>query len=137
MFGEYVRAKREAMGLSLRDFCELNDFDAGNTSKMERGTLPPPDAEELVVRYGLALGLTRGSSAMAEFVDMAAATRGKIPTDILQRKELLRTLPRFFKTLRVRKDSFEEDVRDRFLSYLFRERGTAYLTTDANVIVDR
>jgi transcriptional regulator with XRE-family HTH domain len=136
MFGEYVRAKREAMGLSLREFCDAHNFDAGNTSKMERGELPPPESDELVRRYGRALGLADDSNAMEDFRDLAAASRGKIPLDIMQRGELLKTLPRFFKTLRLRKDSFEEDVKDRFLSYLIRERGTAYITTDVNVIVD-
>jgi transcriptional regulator with XRE-family HTH domain len=136
MFGEYVRAKRETLGLSLREFCERYDFDIGNTSKMERGALPPPESLDLVTRYGLALGLEEGSAAMTEFTDLAAATRGKIPPDIMQRQELLKTLPKFFKTLRARKESFEEDVKDRFLSYLTRERGTAWLTTDANVVVE-
>lgn len=135
-FGEYVRARREVLGQSLREFCELNGFDPGNTSRMERGVVPPPESEELVVRYGEALGLGVGSGEMVQLLDMAAAERGKLPSDISQHPELLKTLPAFFKTLRGRKDSFEEEVKDRFQAHVAQERGTPYVTTDVDVLVD-
>jgi len=124
-------------GISLRQFCEQHGFDPANASKVERGLLPPPDTDETVVRYGVALGLANSSPEMRELIDIAATERGKLPTDVMQTPELLKTLPAFFRTLRARKSSLEDEAKDRFLSYLARTRGIPYLTTDADVIVDQ
>lgn len=135
-FGEYVRARREAMGLSLREFCEAHGFDPANTSKIERGATPPPDSEELAKRYGRALGLAERSPEMRELLDIAATERGKLPADLAQQPGLLKTLPNCYRALRVQKNDFENDAKDRFLSYVVAARGIPYITTDANVIVD-
>ena len=43
-FGAFFRAKRKALGITLREFCRRNGFDPGNVSRLERGLVPPPQA---------------------------------------------------------------------------------------------
>ena len=41
-FGEFFKVKRQALGLTLREFCLKHKLDPGNLSRMERGLLAPP-----------------------------------------------------------------------------------------------
>jgi transcriptional regulator with XRE-family HTH domain len=95
-----MKKLRMERGLTLREFCNAHGFDPGNYSRLERGLFPPPSREELLEKYAIALGLTRGSDAWLEFFDLAAACRGEIPSDILSDEELLGKLPVVFRTLR-------------------------------------
>jgi transcriptional regulator with XRE-family HTH domain len=99
-FGQLLKELRQAAGLTLREFCEKNGFDAGNVSRMERGLFPPPQRSDLLERYALALGLRRGSDEWVQFCDVAAASRGSLPDDLLSDEELLGKLPVLFRTLR-------------------------------------
>ena len=83
----------------MRDFCLENGIDPGNYSRLERGMFPPPQKEELLERYAVALGLARGSDEWIEFFDTAAACRGQLPRDLCE-DELLEKLPVLFRTLR-------------------------------------
>jgi transcriptional regulator with XRE-family HTH domain len=56
-FGAFFRAKRNALGLNLREFCRRNGFDPGNVSRLERGLLPPPKSAEILKSYAQALKL--------------------------------------------------------------------------------
>lgn len=103
LFGEYFKSKRIEKGLTLRKFCELNGFDPGNISKIERGMLPPPKSGEKLEKYALSLGLKRGSDDWLEFFDLAAASKGEIPADILDDSELVKKLPLIFRTIRGKK----------------------------------
>ena len=51
-------------------------------------------------QYAQALGLKKGSSAWYEFFDLAAASRGQIPEEILADDKLVKKLPVLFRTLR-------------------------------------
>jgi ribosome-binding protein aMBF1 (putative translation factor) len=42
MFGEFIKERRVAKGISLREFCKRMETDASNWSKVERGLLAPP-----------------------------------------------------------------------------------------------
>ena len=99
-FGEFFKKKRMALGLTLREFCRENDLDPGNISRLERGILPPPQGEELKVRYAEALGIERGSDDWLRFFDYAAAERGQVPYDIMSDERLLDKLPLLFRTVR-------------------------------------
>jgi transcriptional regulator with XRE-family HTH domain len=83
-----LRAKR---GLTLREFCLQNQFDPGNYSRLERGLYPPPQSHEQLEKY---------ADEWLEFFDVAAATRGEIPRDLLTDAELVEKLPVLFRTLR-------------------------------------
>jgi transcriptional regulator with XRE-family HTH domain len=99
-FGKLLKSLRMAKGLTLREFCLANGLDPGNYSRLERGLFPPPQKEELLEKYATAFGLARGSSAWIGFFDLAAATRGEIPKDLLSDEEVVEKLPVLFRTLR-------------------------------------
>lgn len=100
-FGDFfAQLRRERTGLSLREFCEMHGFDAGNISKLERGRLAPPRSQEKLEEYARALKLEKGSAEWFEFFDRAAASRGEIPRDVMQDAEVVDHLPVLFRTLR-------------------------------------
>jgi transcriptional regulator with XRE-family HTH domain len=99
-FGNYIKKLRIQQSKSLRDFCHEHGFDPGNYSRIERGRFPAPNKTELLEKYALALGLSRGSEDWIEFFDVAAASRGVIPPDLLEDDALLQKLPMLFRTLR-------------------------------------
>lgn len=99
-FGAYFKECRISTGQTLRAFCLAHGFDAGNLSRLERGTFPPPESDAKLEEYAVALGLKRGSTQWYEFFDLAAAERGRIPSDILADDAVLGKLPVLFRTLR-------------------------------------
>ena len=58
-FGEFFKQKRISLGKTLRQFYQEHDLDPGNTSKMERGILPAPAAEEKLKEYAKYLNIKR------------------------------------------------------------------------------
>ena len=111
-FGAFFKERRVATGMTLRAFCERHKLDPGNLSKIERGILPPPEADSKIEEYAVKLGLKPGSSVWYEFFDLAAAERGRFPKDLLSDDEVLGKLPVLFRTLRGAK------VSDRHLDQL-------------------
>lgn len=102
-FGEFFRKKRLDLGLTLRKFCELYNFDPGNISRLERNILPPTLDDEKLAGYATALKIKRDSEEWVLFHDFAHTAKGKIPNDIKNDKEVLDMLPAFFRTMRNRK----------------------------------
>ncbi len=100
IFGSYFKELRIKRRLTLRQFCERFGFNPGNISKLERGLLPPPQSKGKLEQYAEALNLRKGSSAWYEFFDLAAASRGQIPEEILADDRLVKKLPVLFRTLR-------------------------------------
>lgn len=83
-FGEFFKARRQALGLTLREFCLKYKLDPGNVSRLERGLLPPPRNGNRLGEYAKYLGLKPGSDGWRTFLDLAAklplifrALRGK------------------------------------------------------------
>jgi transcriptional regulator with XRE-family HTH domain len=99
-FGDYIKGLRVKQKQTLRDFCLAHGIDPGNYSRLERGRFPAPQKTEILEKYALALGLRRGSDEWVEFFDMAAASRGEIPADLLNDEQVLQKLPVLFRTLR-------------------------------------
>ncbi len=99
-FGEFLKARRQARGLTLRAFCEKYGFDPGNMSRLERGLMPPPHDEKKLSEYALALGLSEGTGDWQEFFDRASAARGEIPRDLMADDQVVEKLPVLFRTLR-------------------------------------
>jgi len=100
LFGNYFKGLRIKRRMTLRQFCEKFGFDAGNISKLERGLLPPPQARGKLEQYAQALGLKKGTTTWYEFFDLAAASRGQIPEELLSDDKLVAKLPVLFRTLR-------------------------------------
>lgn len=101
-FGELLKTLRIRKGITLREFCQLNGFDAANLSRLERGHYPPPQNREKLEAYALALGLVPGTDGWIEFFDVAAAERGELPRDLMSDEELVEKLPILFRTLRAK-----------------------------------
>ena len=99
-FGEFFKAKRQALGLTLREFCLKDKFDPGNLSRMERGLLAPPQDREVLEKYAKALELKSGGDDWYTFFDLAAAAKGRLPDELLEDEEIVAKLPLVFKTLR-------------------------------------
>jgi transcriptional regulator with XRE-family HTH domain len=99
-FGNLLKSFRQKTGKTMREFCVENKFDPGNYSRLERGRFPPPQREDLLEKYAVALGLARGSEEWIEFFDTAAACRGELPKDLLTDEELVEKLPVLFRILR-------------------------------------
>ena len=108
IFGEYFKKKRIETGKTLRQFCKENDLDPGNISKLERGIFPPPQTEDKLEHYARCLKIKKGSDDWYEFFDLAHASAGRIPEEILSDEEALSKLPLVFRTLRGQKLTKEQ-----------------------------
>lgn len=98
-FGMFFRSRRQALGLSLRDFCKKHHLDPGNVSKLERGQLSPPQSKDKLESYARALALVPGSPEWEDFFDLACAQVGRIPEELMDDR-VIESLPLLFKSLR-------------------------------------
>ena len=99
-FGDWLRSRRAEIGLGLRNFAQRTRLDPGNLSKYERGVLPPPQDVETLERIATALKLKRGSPEHREFMDLAAASAGRIPPDLAADPKIVSRMPLLFRTAR-------------------------------------
>lgn len=99
-FGAFCRARRNALGLSLREFCRRNGLDAGNVSRMERGLLSPPQTRQALEEYAAALKVAIGSADWQRLLDLAAAETGRIPVDLADDPSAIQGMPSAFRELR-------------------------------------
>lgn len=99
-FGEFFKTKRQALGLTLREFCLKHKLDPGNLSRLERGLLPPPQDRKVLEQYADDLAMKQGTGDWYTFFDLAAAAKGRLPDDLLEDEEVLAKLPLVFRTLR-------------------------------------
>ena len=100
VFGEFFKTKRQALGMTLREFCLKHALDPGNLSRLERGLLPPPQDHGRLAQYAKYLELKSGSDDWYTFFDLAAAAKGRLPEELLQDEALVAKLPLVFRTLR-------------------------------------
>ena len=104
-FASFVREKRIAAGLTLREFCRLTGFDASNWSKIERNLLTPPQSKNVLETITGVLKLESGSQDYKELMDLAALA--SVPEELIE-PEILDQLPVFFRTVRGEKPTEEE-----------------------------
>jgi len=107
-FGAFLKERRRKLGLTLREFCRLNEFDPGNLSKIERGLLPPPQGKDLLRKYASALGIKQRTDDWLMLCDLASTSAGKIPADIVSNEQIMNALPVLFRTARRRTLDEEE-----------------------------
>ena len=100
VFGEFFKARRQALELTLREFCLKHQLDPGNLSRLERGLLPPPQDRARLEEYARYLELKPGSDDWYQFFDLAAAAKGRLPEELLADEALVAKLPLLFRTLR-------------------------------------
>ena len=108
MFGQFIKEIRSRQRLGLREFCLQHGHDASNWSKIEREILPPPKDEAILLEWAGQLGLESGSEDWFKFFDNAAVDAGRIPSHVLENKELVAKLPAFLRTLSGQKPSRED-----------------------------
>ena len=108
MFGKFVKEKRLEKNLTLREFCRQLGEDASNWSKIEREKLAPPKDETKLENIAGIIGIKKGSDEWDRLVDMANVDSGKIPEYVMTDKEVLDTLPLFFRTIGSVKPTPEE-----------------------------
>lgn len=106
-FGDLLWDLRIKKELTLRDMCELVNYDPSNWSKIERGRLSPPSSRAVLLKWAKALGLTN-KIEIENFIDLAQVSQGIIPEDILSQKDAVGYLPAFFRTLRNERPTQEE-----------------------------
>lgn len=99
-FGEFIKQRRIASGLTLRAFCGQNGFDSGYFSRLERGLLAPPHGDAKLAEYSRALGIEDGSDEWFEFRDLASMAHGMIPGDLLSDAHVVERLPVMFQAIR-------------------------------------
>lgn len=104
-FANFIREKRIAAGLTLREFCRMTGFDASNWSKIERGLLTPPQSKNILEGIAKVLKLESGSQEYKELMDLAALS--SVPEDLVE-PEILDQLPVFFRTVRGESPTEEE-----------------------------
>lgn len=107
-FDDFFESLRQRNRLTLREFCKKAKADPANISRMERGMIPPPKNRTILERYATTLGLQEGGEDWQTFFDLAAVALGTVPKDLLSDRELVKTLPAFFRTLRGQKPTPEE-----------------------------
>ncbi len=107
-FGDFIREKRLAKGLGLREFCELAELDPSNWSKIERDKLPVPDDREKLEKIAGIIGLKHGTSEWHQFFDLAYISQKKIPDEVYADTDVISALPVFFRTVRGEKPNRKE-----------------------------
>lgn len=107
-FGKILKDLRIKKELSLREICKATNYDPSNWSKIERGVISPPSDEKILRKWAKTLGLLQKSNEFQEFIDDAKIAQGIIPQDILSRKDAVKCMPAFFRTLRNEKPTKEE-----------------------------
>ncbi|MFA6472017.1 MAG: helix-turn-helix transcriptional regulator [Candidatus Latescibacterota bacterium] len=108
MFGKFIKEKRIAADLTLREFCRKLDEDPSNWSKIERERLSPPKDTNKLEKIASILGLERDSDEFNMLFDAASVGNGRIPKYVIDDKELLGVLPVFFRTVESMKPSPDE-----------------------------
>lgn len=108
-FAQFFKEKRMALGLTLRQFCQLMSFDPGNISKLERGLFAAPQSEEKLEEYAKALRIIKGSDEWIEFFDLAAISNHDLGMMKLKNEKIIEKLPVLFRTLD-NKDLTEEKL---------------------------
>jgi len=80
-FGQFLKERRLALDLSLREFASRVGMQPSNYCNVEADVLPPPPPESLD-RLAKALGLKRGTKDYEIFHDLAGKGRDEIPADV-------------------------------------------------------
>ena len=108
MFGNFIKEKRIALEMTLREFCRKLNEDPSNWSKIERGVNPPPKDENKLKKTAEILNIKKESTDYSLLFDSAKTDAGAIPEYIMKEKEILDSLPVFFRTMGSVKPTKEE-----------------------------
>ena len=113
-FGKFLKAKRLALDLSLREFARRVGLQPSNYCNVEADVLPPPPVNKLA-RIAQALGLRQGTKDFEVFHDLAAKGRDEIPADvtrIVKENDLIPAMLRTVEYENVTKDQLRGIIED-------------------------
>ena len=114
VFGEFIREKRLALGVSMRSFAREVGTQPSNYCNMENGVLTPPSADG-VERIAAALQLEPATTEYVRLLDLAAEARQEVPADIakmVRERELIPALLRTVESERVSEDRLRGIIED-------------------------
>jgi len=100
-FGSLLGRLRAENNLSIREVCKLVGYDPSNWSKIERGLISPPSEEKTLKLWAKVLKIK--GEEIQKFMDDASIAQGMIPSDILNKTEMLELMPAFFQVVRNKK----------------------------------
>ncbi len=113
-FGQFLKRKRLATDLSLRQFARKIAMQPSNYCNIESDSLPPPPPEGLA-RIAAALGLRKGTEEFAAFHDLAARGRDEIPADverIVRQNDLIPAMLRTVEYEKITKEQLRGIIQD-------------------------
>jgi transcriptional regulator with XRE-family HTH domain len=97
-FGKFLKEKRLALNLSLREFARKVGLQPSNYCNIEADVLPPPPVTALD-RIAGALGLQQGTEDFEAFYDLAAKGRDEIPADVTRIVKANELIPAMLRTV--------------------------------------
>ena len=106
-FGTFLKQKRLALDLSLREFAGKVGMQPSNFCNVEADVLPPPPADGLA-RIARALGLKKGTAEYEAFHDLAGKGRDEIPADIERLIKKNELIPAMLRTVEYEKVTKEQ-----------------------------
>jgi len=113
-FGQFLKERRLALDLSLREFARRVGMQSSNYCNVEADVLSPPPAETLE-KLSRALGLKKGTPDYETFHDLAAEGRDEIPADverIVKENELIPAMLRTVEYEQVSKQQLRAIIED-------------------------
>jgi len=108
-FGAFLKERRLALDLSLREFARKVGMQPSNYCNVEAGVLAPPPSDALE-RLTKALGLKNGTADYERFHDLAAKGRDEIPADVERIVKGHELIPAMLRTVENEKVT-EEQIR--------------------------
>src|SRR5438552_17227056 len=106
-FGHFLKARRLALDLGLREFARQVGLQPSNYCNVEAGVLPPPPREALE-RIARALGLKKGTKDLETFHDLAAKGRDEVPVDVERIVKQNELIPAMLRTVEYEKVTNEQ-----------------------------
>ena len=107
-WGEFVREKRLAAGVGLRQFAGLVGLQPSNYNNMEKGRMSPPQDKKRLDQIAEVLGIEPGSADYHTLMDLAVAGKDRLPADVAQYAKDNKLVPVLLRTIENRKPSKEE-----------------------------
>ena len=107
-WGEFVRDKRLEAGYGLRQFASLIGILPSNYNHMEKGRMPPPQDKGRLDQIAEVLGIEVGSEDYHRLMDLAVASKDKLPADVEEYARQNELVPVLLRTLENRKLSKQE-----------------------------
>lgn len=106
-FGAFLRERRVAGGMSLRQFAKLCGLQPSNYCNVENSAAAPPPADK-VEAIANALGIVEGSEDYTMLLDLAAQGRNEVPADVARIVREREAIPALLRTVENEKVTEEQ-----------------------------